>query len=123
MICTSVETVYLVAKTSIIVVKTKIEVDSHADTCVVGDNCQIVDNHNKPVNVYGHNPKAGSKHAHIVNATVAFTVPEAGQVVILSINQAIKMKGLDPHHFCLMQCCMSGVLINEVWKFLAPIPI
>ena len=31
------------------------------------------------------------------------------------------MKGLDHHLFCHMQCCMNGILINEVPKFLAPI--
>ena len=74
------------------------------------------------MNVYGYNPKAGSKHARIVNAAVAYTFPETGQVIILSINQAIKMKGLDNHLLCLMQCCMNGVLINDFPKFPAPTP-
>ena len=32
------------------------------------------------------------------------------------------MKGLDHHLLCLMQCCINGVLIDEVPKFLAPVP-
>ena len=112
--------VHLSAKTSIAVVKTKIEFDSHADTCVVGDHCLIVHDHNRSVNLYGYNPKAGLKHACIVNAAVAYIVPETGQIFIISINQAIEMKGLGHHHHCLMQCCMNGVLINEVPNFLAP---
>ena len=32
------------------------------------------------------------------------------------------MKGLDLHLLCPMQCCMNGVLINEVPKYLAPVP-
>ena len=44
------------------------------------------------MNVFGYDPKAGSKHAHIVNATVADMEPETGHVVILLINQAIEMK-------------------------------
>ena len=78
--------VHLSAHTSIAVVKTKIELDSHADTYVVGDHCLIVHDHHRPVNIYRYDPKAGSKHACIVNATVAYTVPETGQVVIISIN-------------------------------------
>ena len=88
------------AHTSIAVVKTNIKLDSHADTCVVSEHCLIV--HNRPVNVYGYGSKAKSKHTCIVNAAVAYTIPETGQVVILSINQAIEMKGLD--HHLLAQC-------------------
>ena len=62
------------------------------------------------------------KHACIVDATVAYTVPETGQVLILSINQAIEIKGFVHHLLCPMQCHMNGVMINEVSKFLAPIP-
>ena len=36
------QTVHLSAHTNIAVVKTKIELDLHADTCVVGDHCLIV---------------------------------------------------------------------------------
>ena len=100
--------------TSITVVKTKIELDSHADICAVCDHCLIVHNHNRPVNVYGYNPKAGSKYAYFIDATVAYTVPETGQVVILSINQGIEMKGLKHHLLCLMQCHVNGVLMDEV---------
>ena len=32
------------------------------------------------------------------------------------------MKGLDEHPLCPMQCCMTGVVIDEVPKILAPIP-
>ena len=32
------------------------------------------------------------------------------------------MKGLNHHLLCTIQCRMNGVLINEVPKFLAPIP-
>ena len=41
--------------------QSKIELDSHSDTCVVGDQCLVVHDHNRPVNVYGRDPKAGSK--------------------------------------------------------------
>ena len=64
----------------------------------------------------------GSKHAYVVNATVAHAEPETCHVVILLINQAIEMKGLDHHLLCPMQHCVNGVVIDEVPKFLAPVP-
>ena len=73
-----VQTVNLSAFTSLAVVKTKIELHSHADTCVVGDHCLIVHGHNRPVNIYGYSTKAGSKHALVVDATVAYMEPETG---------------------------------------------
>ena len=59
-ICVSVQTVHLSAQNSLAVVKAKIELYSHADTCVVGDYCLIVYDHNRPVNVFGYDPKADS---------------------------------------------------------------
>ena len=73
------------------------------------------------MNVYGYDSKAGLKHACLVNALVAYTIPETGQVVILSINHANEIKGIHHHLFCLVQY-WNGVLIDEVPKFLAPIP-
>ena len=118
----NVQTVQLSYHNSLAVVKTKIELDSDADKCVVGDHFLVVHGHNRAVNVFGYNTKAGSKHACIVNAVVAYTEPKTGQVVILLINQAIEMKGLDHHPLCPMQCFMNGVMIDEVSKFLAPVP-
>ena len=51
--CTSGERVQLGAHKSIAVVKTKMEMDLHEDTCVVGDHCIIIHDHNRPVNVFG----------------------------------------------------------------------
>ena len=121
-ICASVITVHLSAHTRLAIAKTKIDLDSHADTCVVGDHCLNVHDHNRPVNVYGYDPNAGSKLAHIVSATVAYEGPETGQNVILLLNEIIEMNGLDHHVFCSIQCCMNGVLIDEVPKLLVPVP-
>ena len=120
-ICTSLQTLHLSVHTSIALVETKIELDS-IQIYVVSDNCLIVHDHNRPVNVNVYNPKAGLKHAHVFNATVAYIVPEMGHVVILSINHMIKMKGLDHCLLCPMQCHVNDVLINEDPTFLAPIP-
>ena len=115
-ICTSVQTVLLFAQNNL-----AIELDSLADIYAVGDYCLLVHDHHRPVNVFGNNSKAGSKNACIVNATV--TKADTGQVVILLINQKIEIKGFNHQLLCLMQCCMNGVLINKVPKFLAPFPV
>ena len=58
-ICASVQTVHLSAQKSLAVVKTNIELDLLAYSCVVGDYCLVVHNHNRPEYVFGYNPIAG----------------------------------------------------------------
>ena len=108
--------VHLSVHTSLAVVKTKIELDSHADVCVVGDHYLMEHDQNRPVNVNGYNPKARSKYACIVDATVVYTEPGTGLVIILLTCQAIETKSLNHHLLCPMQCCMNGVLIDDVPK-------
>ena len=59
--------------------------------------------------------------AHI-DDDAAYDQPKTGQVVIFLINQAFEIKDLNHHLLCLLLCHMNGVVINEVPKFLAPIP-
>ena len=86
-----------------------------------GDNCLTVQDHNRPVNVYGYDPKVELKYTCVADVTVAYMEPTTGQVVILFINQVIEMKGLDHHLLCPMQCHMNGVLIHE--RFWHPFPV
>ena len=41
--------------------KPKVELDSYADMCVVGDNYLVIHDDNRPVNVYSYNPKDGHR--------------------------------------------------------------
>ena len=101
-ICASVQTNHLSAQNNVAVVETKIELDSNADKCNVYDHCLVVHDCNRPVNLFGYNPNAGSKFVCIVDAAVAYTKPETGCVVIFLINQAIEMKSINQHLLCLM---------------------
>ena len=58
-ICVSMQTVHLSAQNSLAVAETNMELDSHADTCIVCDHCLIVHDHNRAVNIFGYNPKVG----------------------------------------------------------------
>ena len=57
--CTSVQRVHLSAQKGLTLVDTIIELDSHADTCVIGDQWLVVHDHNRPVSVYGYDPNHG----------------------------------------------------------------
>ena len=99
--------------------KPKAELVSHTDMCVVGDNCLVIHNHNRPVNVYSYNPKDGHRCSKTVNAAVGYQDPQSGQKFILMINQAIYIDGLENHLLCPMQCHMNRVYISKVPRFLA----
>ena len=74
--------------------KRKVELDSHVDMCVVGNNCFVIHDHDRPVNVYSYDSKDGHKSAKTVDAAVGYQDPQSGQKFILVINQAIHIDGL-----------------------------
>ena len=61
--------------------KPKVELDSHADTCVVGDNCLVIHDHNRPVNVSSYDPKDGQRNTNTDDATVGYQDPQSGQKI------------------------------------------
>ena len=99
--------------------KTKAEIASYADICVVQDNCLVIHDHNRPVNVYPYKPKDGHRSAKTVDSAVSCHHPQSGQKFTLMIKQAICIDGLGNHLLCSMMCCLNGVYISEVPKFQA----
>ena len=100
----------------------RIELDSHADTCVIGKNAMVIHDHRWRVSVTGYDPKAGSNLYRIVSAALAYDHPQTGETSLLIINQAIEIPHLRNHLLCIFQCRMSGAIINDVPKFQAPNP-
>ena len=89
--------------------KPKVELDSHADTSVIGDKCLVSHDHYRPVNVYSHGPKDGHKGAKTVDGTVGSQDPKSGQRFILVINQAIYL------HRCLSQPFFMPNAVSPEW--------
>ena len=54
----------------------KVELDSHEDMCVVGDNCLVIYNHNRPVTIYSYDPKDDHRSTKTVDATVGYQDPQ-----------------------------------------------
>ena len=93
----------MVAHASVAISKPKVELDSHAHTCIVGDNCLVIHDLNRPVNVYSYDPIDGHRSAKTVDAIVGYQDSQSGQKFILMINQAICNHGLVNHMICPMQ--------------------
>ncbi len=68
---------------------TTLELDSHADTCVLGRDCLVILDYSQPVQVVGYDPALGAKTYRTISGVVAHDDPATGEVFHLVINQAI----------------------------------
>ncbi len=102
--------------------KISVELDSHADTCVVGSNVLVVHDHERFVDVYGFDKETRHVNASTVDAAIAYEDPVTHSTVILMINQAIKIDSMHNILICPMQCCVHGTIVNECPKFLSASP-
>jgi hypothetical protein len=102
--------------------ETTLELDSHADTCVLGHDALIILDYNRPVSVVGYDESLGSKTYQTVSGVVAYVDPQTGRMLHLIINQAIHIPHLDHHLLCPMQCHVNDVTVNNLPKCLAADP-
>jgi hypothetical protein len=102
--------------------ETTLELDSHANTCVLRRDALIILDYNRPVSVVGYDESPGSKTYRTVSGVVAYDDPQTGRMLHLIINQAIHILHLDHHLLCPMQCCVNDVIVNNLPKFLATDP-
>ena len=66
--------------------ETTLELDSHANTCVLGHGALIILDYNRPVSVVGYDESFGSKTYQTVSGVVAYDDPQTGRMLHLIIN-------------------------------------
>jgi len=101
----------------------KAELDSHADTCRVNHVARVLEVHGQVAQVSGFSDNVTPmKDITIVNAAVAYDVPETGEVVILVINQALYF-GNSLSHILLNpnQMRINNLTIDDVPRHLSKI--
>ncbi len=98
------------------------ELDTHADTTVLGKNCLVFQDFNRPIEVSGWDPSAGSKECRTVSGAVAYDHPHTGKTYMLVYHQAIYNESSDNHLICPMQCRAHGVTINDIPKIFVKNP-
>ena len=99
--------------------ETTLELDSHADTCVLDCNALNFLDFDRPVCVQGYDPTLGTKTFVTVSGALAYDDPITGKVFHLVVNQAIHIPHLDHHLLCPMQCRVNDVTVDNTPKFLA----
>ena len=106
-----------VANSSINRDETRLGLDCHADTTVLGKCCIVIHDFDRPVNVTGYDPEDGSKFFRTVTGVLAYYHPQTGESYLLVINQAIHLDNLEQYLMCPMQCRTTGIKINETLKY------
>ncbi len=102
--------------------KTTLELDSHANICVLEHDAVIILDYNQPVSIVGYDEPLGSKTYQTVSGVVAYDDPQTGRTLHLIINQAIHIPHLDHHLLCPMQCRVNDVTVKDLPKFLTTNP-
>ena len=100
----------------------KCELDSHADTCVAGPNCIILEYTDQLVNVSAFTDIHETfNDVPIVTAATAYDDPADGTTYILILNQAIYMGDkISNTLLCPNQMRFYGIIMDDVPLHLAP---
>ena len=99
------------------------ELDSHADSPVVGKNCKILHYTGQQVNVAGFSDTLGEcKSIPVVNCALAYDCTITHQTYILLIYNALYMKTMDVNLIPPFLMRLNGIEINECPKFMSTNP-
>ncbi len=79
-----------------------VELDAHADTCVVGSNVLVVHDHEHFIDIYGFDKEIRHSNACTIDATIVYEDHVTHSTVIHMINQAIKINSMHNILLCPM---------------------
>ncbi len=97
--------------------KATLELDSHADTTVLGKDALIFLDYDHPVIVEAYDPRLGSAKYCTVSGAVAYDDLQTRKMLLLVIKQAIHIPHLDHHLLCPMQCRVNDMTVDEMPNF------
>ncbi len=80
------------------------ELDTHANTTVLGKHCLVTQDFNRPVDVSGLDSTLGTIECSTITGVVAYNHTIMGQTYMLVFHQAIYSELMDNHLICPMQC-------------------
>ena len=106
-----------VANSSIYSDKTRLEMDSHADTTVLGKGCLVVYDFDRPVNVTEYDPEEGSKCFRNLTGVLDYDHHQTGNPYFLVINQSKHLDRLGNHLMCTIQFSKNRIRIKNTTKY------
>ena len=75
--------------------ETRTDLDSHAECCVLGKHCLVLQDFDRPVEVKGYDPTGPIYTAKTVSAAVAYQDMVTKGIVVLIIHQALYIPHLE----------------------------
>ena len=99
------------------------ELDSHADSAVVGRNSYILRRTGKVARVQGFTSELGKPlSVPFVDAIIAYDDPLTGETMLLKIRNALYVESLESNLIPPFVMRLAGVEVNECPKFLSKYP-
>ena len=117
-------TSFRIASLSVTADLTRTELDSHADTCVVGDTTALITHDfNCPIRVHGYDSKVSEKdHCKSVTAVIAYNHPSTGDAYMVWVHQAILIPTIKHNLLYPNQLRLNDVSMNDEPKSMVPTP-
>jgi hypothetical protein len=92
----------------------RVKLDSHVDTCCVGNELSIVNETQNTVKVTPFLKSLGSvSRVPIATAAIEYDDPRTRKMYVLVMQQGLKFEGMDHCLICPMQLGLVDVAINE----------
>ena len=101
-----------------------IDLNSHADTCVLDNNALLVEAPHPPrtATVSFADPSLGSVEKPILSGALLYTSTTTGRSVILVVHQAIHIDSMEHSLLCPMQLRDNDIFVDECPKSKAQNP-
>ena len=91
------------------------ELDTHADTCALGDACLVLGDTGETVDVGGFGDGVGVlKDVSIVHGAVAYDCPLTSKTYLLIYHQALRVPGMEVHLLNPFQMREQGLTVNDI---------
>ena len=101
----------------------KVELNSYADSPVVGANAHILERTGRTVSVCGFTDELGkSLLVEVVHAAVVFDCPTTGNSYVMFLNNALHVPSLECSLINPFIMRLAGIVVDECPKLLAEIP-
>ena len=99
-----------------------LELDSHADSPVVGSEALIIRTHDKTVKVNGFTKSLGTKTVDVVDAALAYECKFTWNIFILIVRNTLYFKEMRHNLMAPFIMRLAGLEVNEQPKFMTRKP-
>ncbi len=100
----------------------KVELDRHAESPVVGSNAYVLERTGQTVSVSGFTDELGTTSLDVVHAAVVYDCDQTGHSYVLIIYNALHVPSMECSSIYPFIKRFTGIVVDECPKFLANIP-